>query len=122
MFGFGGDGNPDGPPTVPFGSCVADGPFAADYEVLFYDFLPRPRCLSRGFGRFWGKPFSGDYFQPSAIEYVIAEATFYNFTRAIEDGPHNAVPNQVGGDFWSSEAPNGQPFYLAGLQNSHGEC
>ncbi|EFY94007.1 Tyrosinase [Metarhizium robertsii ARSEF 23] len=109
--GFGGDGDPEGPASVGWGSCVKDGPFA-DYEVLFYDFIPKLHCLSRGFGRYYKKPFPGDAFAPAAIQEVLDQLTFWNFTNAIELGPHDAIPNNICGDFFFLEAPNDPVFFL----------
>lgn len=104
--GFGGDGDPDGPLTVGWGSCIANGSFA-DYKVLFYNFIPRLHCLSRGLGRCFERPWTGDAFKPSAIQHVLDQGTFADFSSAIESGPHDAVPNNVCGDFYYLEAPNG---------------
>jgi tyrosinase len=105
--GFGGDGDPDGPVTVGRGSCIKDGPFAG-YQVLYSDFVPQMHCLSRGFGRQLHKPFRTPFFEPQAMVDLLNQKTFYNFTEAMEEGPHDAVPNGVNGDFFTLESPNGK--------------
>ncbi|KAF7522792.1 hypothetical protein G7054_g12024 [Neopestalotiopsis clavispora] len=103
--GFGGDGQ--GNDTVYIGSCIRDGPFS-DYVVSFYNFTYNPHCLSRGIGRDNGQPhkFSGADVTPAAISTVMQEKTFFNFSIALENGPHATIPHLVNGDFFSFEAPN----------------
>lgn len=105
--GFGGDGQ--GNDTVYIGSCIRDGPFS-DYVVSFYNFTYNPHCLSRGIGRDNGQPhkFSGADVTPAAISTVMQEKTFFNFSIALENGPHATIPHLVNGDFFSFEAPNGK--------------
>ncbi|TQV93218.1 ABC multidrug transporter [Cordyceps javanica] len=105
--GFGGNGDADSKVTVGWGSCVTDGPLA-DYKVMFYNMVLELHCLSRGFGRCFGLngTWSGDAFKPSAIEHVLRQTSFAEFSAALESGPHDAVPNNVCGDFYYLEAPN----------------
>jgi hypothetical protein len=35
------------------------------------------------------------------------EDNFWSFTEAIESGPHDNVPNNICGDFFSVDSPNG---------------
>ncbi|KZZ99247.1 putative domain, di-copper centre [Beauveria brongniartii RCEF 3172] len=111
--GFGGSGDPAGELTVGWGSCVPNGPFR-DYKVLFYDFVLKLHCLSRGFGRCFGRngTWSGEPFKPSVIQQVMEQETFANFSAALETGPHDAVPNNVCGDFYYLESPNDPVFFL----------
>ncbi len=38
----------------------------------------------------------------------MAQDSFFNFSLALEKGPHNAIPNGIGGDFLTFEAPSGK--------------
>lgn len=107
--GFGGNGDPDDKVTVGWGSCITNGPFM-DYKVLFYNMVIGLHCLSRGFGRCFGLngTWSGEPFKPSAIQHVLEQETFADFSLALESGPHDAIPNNVCGDFYYLEAPNGE--------------
>lgn len=109
--GFGSDGDPSLPTTVGWGSCIQDGPFA-NYEVLWSNFVPRPHCLSRGFGRQPGEPFRHvEAFKPEAMAELLRQETFYGFTEALEGGAHDAVPNGIAGDFYTLESPNGKNHF-----------
>ena len=107
--GFGGDGGTDTSETVGFGSCVKNGPFAVNYTVHYFNNTIRPHCLSRGFGR-RNTPahFESEPFSPATMQRVFQQDTFMNFTTVLENGPHNAIPNNICGDFYAAEAPNGK--------------
>ncbi|KAH8668672.1 hypothetical protein BX600DRAFT_510745 [Xylariales sp. PMI_506] len=112
--GFGGDGDPDLPRTdIPGdGSCIENGPFS-DYEVHYTGWSTSPHCLSRGFGRFPASHnFSGDAISPAALQDVLNHDDFHEFIMALESGPHDAIPNGVGGDFLILTAPNDPIFFL----------
>ena len=107
--GFGGDGDPRLPRTdMPAdGSCIENGPFAG-YEVRYTGWATRPHCLSRGFGRLPASHnFSGDAISPTALRDVLNHDDFHEFVMALELGPHDVIPNGVGGDFLMFTAPNG---------------
>ena len=96
------------------GSCIEHGPFA-DYEVHFTGWATRPHCLSRGFGRLAASHnFSGSAISPEALQDVLKHDDFYEFFRALEMGPHDVIPNGVGGDFQMLTAPNGKSIPSAG--------
>ena len=107
--GFGGNGDPRLPNTdfPANGSCIKDGPFA-DYEVRYTGWATRPHCLSRGFGQFPDSHnFSGDAISPAVLQDVLNQDDFDEFVMALERGPHDVIPNGVGGDFFMLTAPNG---------------
>jgi len=68
--------------------------------------------LSRGFGRQYNKSFSGEPFSPLALQHILAQTTFDQFNVALEHGPHDHIPNNIGGDFTTVESPNGKLFYF----------
>lgn len=111
--GFGGDGAIDGPETVGFGRCVETGPFAG-LQALYYDVDQktsyRPHCLSRGFGNGTDSEagFDGYGVRPEAIEQVLSISEYEDFFLAVENGPHNVIPNGIRGDFYEFTAPYGK--------------
>lgn len=100
--GFGGNGDPKAPGSVGDGHCVTEGPFA-HLKPLFYGPYDQPHCLSRGF-----TDFSGQSISPAAVEEIMASENYKNFFLSTENGPHNAIPNGVKGDFYSFTAPYGK--------------
>lgn len=103
--GFGGDGDPSLPETVGGGRCVTSGPLAGTLQPLFYGANKKPHCLSRGFN-FSDMPLEA--LSPDAVEKALQADTYMQFLLDIENGPHNAVPNAVKGDFYSFTAPYGK--------------
>ena len=93
--------------TVGYGHCVASGPFA-DFRPMFYKLEDRPHCLSRGFTA----NFSGYGVRPEAVEAVGRETEYSDFFLAMENGPHNVIPNEIRGDFYQFTAPYDPLFYL----------
>jgi hypothetical protein len=47
------------------------------------------------------------------MEEVWGQYSFFNFSLALEKGPHNVIPNGIGGDFFTFEAPNGESLLLS---------
>lgn len=91
----------------PNATCVRDGPFS-NYQVRNTGWATQPHCLSRGFGRV--PPFhnfSGEKLHPDVLNDALAQEDFWDFVTAVEDGPHDAIPHGVGGDFMLLTAPNG---------------
>lgn len=116
--GFGGNGTSEGDDIVPYGTCISEGPFVG-YEVYWKNRTAYPHCLSRGFGRKLQRfhpsdpaTFAGELFSPAAMEKALEKTDFINFSMALEIGPHNGIPNNIGGDFLLSEAPNDPIFFL----------
>ncbi|GAB1314595.1 Tyrosinase copper-binding domain-containing protein [Madurella fahalii] len=107
--GFGGDGDPSLPETVGGGRCVTSGPLAGPLQPLFYGGTKKPHCLSRGFN-FSDMPLEA--LSPDAVEKALQADTYMQFLLDIENGPHNAIPNAVRGDFYSFTAPYDPLSYL----------
>ncbi|KAJ5184018.1 hypothetical protein N7492_001634 [Penicillium capsulatum] len=112
--GFGGDGNTNEEETVNHGYCVKSGPFA-NYTVRYENGTVNPHCLSRGFGCMdnpKSHEIDGTFLSPRFVDHAKTYPDFFNFTLALEMGPHNAIPNGVCGDFYSFDAPADPVFYL----------
>jgi tyrosinase len=112
--GFGGDGDKNAERSVGHGHCITDGPFA-NQTVLFFGVENRSHCLSRGFihGKHLQTIF-GSKVKPEALEAVLLEEDYESFNLQLEEGPHNAIPRAIRGDFLRVTAPNG----LCPLQSS----
>jgi tyrosinase len=110
--GFGGDGNMEGPASVGDGHCVTDGPFA-DLILPFYNSNDNNHCLSRAFadGKTRGT-LPGDQVRPAVVEEILSQTDYKSFFLQLEKGPHNQIPNGIGGDFLKFTAPNDHLFFL----------
>ncbi|CAD6442792.1 2d33d938-1230-4a59-9b30-9b90f88d4d87 [Sclerotinia trifoliorum] len=110
--GFGGNGNKDSDRSVGYGHCITDGPFA-NRTLLYFGAEYGAHCLSRGF-------IHGDHLravfglkvQPEALEAVLLESDYESFNLKLEEGPHNAIPRAIRGDFLRVTAPNDPVFFL----------
>lgn len=51
---------------------------------------------------------NGHLFGPDAIEHAMRQNDYHSFFRELEDGPHLAIPQGVGGDFFYTVAPYGE--------------
>lgn len=122
--GFGGTGpggfaSPSRP--NPLTSCVPDGAFA-DLTLAYYSGTARPHCLNRGFSDGLGDlpdhpergaNMSAYYYTPSFLANMTeSNAGFAPFWRAVEDGPHGAIHNAIGGDMIPGTSPNDPLFFL----------
>lgn len=110
--GFGGDGYMDGPESVGDDHCVTDGLFA-DLILPFYNPDDHDHCLSRAFAD--GKTrgiLPGDQVRPAVVEEILSQADYKSFFLQLEKGPHNQIPNGIGGDFLKFTAPNDPLFFL----------
>ncbi|CVK94751.1 related to monophenol monooxygenase (tyrosinase) [Fusarium mangiferae] len=116
--GFGGNGvgggfvNPGRP--NPLTMCVLDGAFN-NFTVQYYDQTSRPHCLNRGFndGLTSAGKFQGDSYSPQAVSKIISDSkNFTKFTRDLENGPHGAIHQAIGGDMVPSTSPNDPVFFL----------
>jgi tyrosinase len=110
--GFGGDGNMEGPESVGDGHGVTDGPFA-DLILPFYNSDDHDHCLSRAFadGKTRGT-LPGDQVRPAVVEEILSQTDYKSFFLQLEKGPHNQIPNGIGGDFLKFTAPNDPLFFL----------
>ena len=96
-------------PTLNYGRCVTSGPFA-DLIVLFEDGYTLPHCLTRAFTEEGFHGYSSSDVQPTAIEAILDLNDFESFYEAVENGPHDTIPNMVRGGFWILTAPNRRTF------------
>lgn len=107
--GFGGDGNSSLEPTLNYGRCVTNGPFAT-LQVSFAGESAKKHCLSRGFQDQNVHNYSGYNVRPEALEQLLQTEDYETFYHAVESGPHDTIPNMVRGDFYLLTAPNGKYF------------
>lgn len=68
-----------------------------------------PHCLARNMSMLsdesassWGRN------RPDLIERMLNHEDYFDFLLLVEHGPHNTVPNAVGGDFARFVAPAGR--------------
>lgn len=110
--GFGGDGDPSASKSVGDGNCVTDGAFA-NLTVIFDSKERHEHCLSRSFadGQARGH-LAGDQLRPEVLEGILKQPDYESFLTRLEKGPHNQIPNGIGGDFLTFTAPNDPLFYL----------
>lgn len=67
-----------------------------------------PHCLARNFSIESDiNPFSWRHNRPDLIERMLQHDDYFDFLLLVEHGPHNTVPNSVGGDFARFVAPAG---------------
>lgn len=104
--GFGGNGNQSEEASLNYGRCVTDGPFTS-LQLSFADPDARNHCLSRGFQDSNFHNFSSHNLRPQVIEQILQTSKYDLFVKAVEEGPHDIIPNMVRGDFWLLTAPNG---------------
>jgi tyrosinase len=113
--GFGGDSHPDREPSdeVIIGEdrCVDNGPFTG-LEVHWWGVEDYPHCLSRGFRDGSDMIEMGLIIQPEAIEKLLGLDDYHKFFLGLEEGPHNAIPAAIGGDFFYTVAPYGQSRHV----------
>jgi tyrosinase len=105
--GFGGNGDGGSRKSVGHGHCVTDGPFA-NQTVLYFGAENKAHCLSRGFvHEDQLKDVFGSKVRPEALEAVLLHDEYKQFNLKLEEGPHNAIPRAIRGDFLRVTAPNG---------------
>jgi tyrosinase len=100
----------------PLTSCVTSGPLA-DMTLTYYDGTERKHCLNRqlnnGTGSeneaLWGSKF----YNPDYIENLMdSSEDFVTFWEVLENEPHGAIHNAIGGDMVPSTSPNDPLFFL----------
>ena len=105
--GFGGNGSPTEGEEILDGHCVVDGPFA-NTSIGFLDDEAHPHCLSRGFESGEDLLNHGRWFNPAALEKLFQHSDYTAFNLGLENGPHNAIPRSIRGDFLLLTAPYGE--------------
>lgn len=77
--------------------------------ISSFPFMMAMTTFSRGF-KFNEKMLHGripgEGVRPSAIEKILSLPDFESFFLALENGPHNAIPTSIHGDFMGFTAPN----------------
>ena len=113
--GFGGNGlnggfvNPVRP--NPWTMCVIDGAFA-NWTVPYDSGSLRPHCLNHGFndgiGNDWGK-YQQEAYKPARVKGILeSNGDFASFATELENVPHGAIHQAVGGDMVPSSSPGGK--------------
>ncbi|KAG8715998.1 hypothetical protein FRC08_009954 [Ceratobasidium sp. 394] len=106
--GFGGNGSPSLNPPKRY--CVQDGPYGvkSNFSIAY----PESRCLQRQFnmGNQWGM--GGSQHSPQAIQSIMQITGYSDFEEALEEGPHDAVHNEVAGDMAAAFSPDDALFFL----------
>ena len=114
MSGFGSNGNTSNIESTMKGYCVDSGPFA-NLQVLYLDSRLSQHCLSRGFESGETLTALGQHLRPEALEDLMEIPDYNTFNLMLEDGPHDAVPRSIRGDFSLFTAPYGKvllvPFH-----------
>ncbi|KAF5687094.1 Tyrosinase [Fusarium circinatum] len=115
--GFGGNGLNGGFVSParpnPLTMCVLDGAFN-NFTVQYYDNALRPHCLNRGFNDGTGQAgkFQGNAYSPQAVSKIInTSMNFSTFATDLENGPHGAIHQAIGGDMIPSTSPN-DPLFM----------
>ncbi|ORY67562.1 uncharacterized protein BCR38DRAFT_427482 [Pseudomassariella vexata] len=119
--GFGGDGSggfvsPSRP--NPLTSCISTGAFT-NLTVAYYAGDARPHCINRGFTDGFdedpemNKDMMAAWYTPAAIKNLTeSNHDFENFWDALENGPHGAIHNVLGGDMVPATSPNDPLFIM----------
>lgn len=93
-----------------------DGPFADTLRPWkavsaghAHDVTVAPHCLSRSFAE---QPGTLETLHrlvaPERVEQTLSQADYGAFFADFEQGPHNAIPQFIKGDFLTFTAPNGK--------------
>ncbi|KAK8119938.1 Tyrosinase [Apiospora kogelbergensis] len=100
----------------PLTSCVTAGPLAGT-TLTYYAGAERAHCLNRQLNNgtggakeaLWG---AADYAPANIARIVDGSPDFAAFADRLENGPHGAIHNAVGGDLVPSSSPNDPLFML----------
>ncbi|KAG8778292.1 hypothetical protein FRC12_025055 [Ceratobasidium sp. 428] len=104
-------------PTTGFGGngsgrdhCVKDGPYGtqSNFSIAY----PEARCLQRNFNMNsrWG--LGGSQHSSAAIDAIMQNTDFAKFEQSVEEGPHDAVHNEIAGDMAAAFSPDDTMFFL----------
>ncbi|KAI1845200.1 hypothetical protein JX266_008747 [Neoarthrinium moseri] len=118
-FGAGGLQNEFQSPTRPnpLTSCVTTGAFA-NLSLTYYTTTERTHCLNRSFNNGTGSSPTDDSWQaalysPAMIANITDKSpSFEKFWVELENNPHGAIHNSIGGDMVPSTSPNDPLFFL----------
>ncbi|KAM0812088.1 hypothetical protein AB5N19_14405 [Seiridium cardinale] len=119
--GFGGPGLSSGFSSParpnPLTSCVTTGVFA-NFTMTYYTREERPHCLNRQFNNGTGSEPTDPFWQailysPATVANITDNSTTFEvFWKALENTPHGAIHNVIGGDMVPSTSPNDPLFFL----------
>ncbi|CAE6478908.1 unnamed protein product [Rhizoctonia solani] len=105
--GFGGNGN-----TRTSAHCVENGPYA-NFQLTY----PNCHCISRRFNN--GNLRSsiignmqGSFYSSSAVQTLMRDTDYTDFSNDIEEGVHDVIHNVVAGDMAAAFSPNDALFFL----------
>ncbi|KAF2161255.1 hypothetical protein M409DRAFT_59258 [Zasmidium cellare ATCC 36951] len=109
MTGFGGDGDRQQPSATGVGYCLTEGPLAGSTS-RYWDMKEQLHCLARNLSA----PSEANWRRnrPDLIERMLDHKDYFDFLLLVEHGPHNTVPNAIGGDFARFVAPAEPLFFL----------
>lgn len=101
--GFGGNGSLKD-------HCVQDGPYGvkSNFSVAY----PESRCLQRNFSmrKQWGM--AGSQHSSQVVQSIMQKTDYFDFEDALQEGPHDAVHNEVAGDMAAAFSPDDALFFL----------
>nr|XP_036582174.1 uncharacterized protein CTRU02_07740 [Colletotrichum truncatum]KAF6790834.1 hypothetical protein CTRU02_07740 [Colletotrichum truncatum] len=121
--GFGGNGLNGGLTSPsrpnPLVMCVTEGAFG-NFTVSYFNTALRAHCLNRGFNNGLGVDngkFQGKLYSPEKIAEITGNShNFSTFATVLENEPHGAIHQSVGGDLIPSTSPNDPLFFLHHVQ------
>lgn len=100
----------------PLTSCVTSGP-VANVTMAYYSGAARAHCLNRqinnGTGTAAEANWSAGYYSSAAIANITETSSdFVTFWPRLENDPHGAIHNAIGGDMVPSTSPNDPLFMM----------
>ncbi|CUA75139.1 hypothetical protein RSOLAG22IIIB_01785 [Rhizoctonia solani] len=98
--GFGGNGN-----TRTTAHCVENGPYA-NFQLTY----PSRHCLARRFNT--RNNMQASYYSSSAVQTLMRDTDYINFSNDIEEDVHDMIHNVVAGDMAAAFSPNDALFFL----------
>ncbi|KAF8610463.1 Di-copper centre-containing protein [Ceratobasidium sp. AG-I] len=114
VLGLGGNGKATTSSNGHMYNCVQDGPYGvqANFSIAY----PETRCLQRKFTN--GSRSSmlgnmqGSQHSSSVVSNIMKKSNFVDFWQALEEGPHDAVHNEIAGDMAAAFSPDDPLFFL----------
>lgn len=95
--------------------CVTEGPFAR-LEVPYFEHMYQPHCLLRGFESDEKLMALRIALKPETLSEMLQLSEYNSLNLGLENGPHNAIPRSINGDFSLQTAPSGKmstPYNLS---------
>ncbi|QRW00473.1 tyrosinase [Ceratobasidium sp. AG-Ba] len=90
--------------------CVKDGPYGtqSNFSIAY----PQKRCLQRRFNMGSRWQMQGSQHTSRMINNIMQNTRYTDFEEQLEEGPHDAVHNEVAGDMAASFSPDDVLFFL----------